>query len=176
MFGMTGCKIMSITLYSETLLLIFFRLVLNLRYALRFLAKKQRRLYLSFYKETIKECLCDYFLLYFLAKVYWKSSCIQAPSCGSSLVSCASFFMARQSQVRLQGTIGNLPNRWLPVTDHLWTDPPSVIGPPVTGKAMTRLAVRGSQDPLMKGLHSVIDHPVIGPLSSPATAPNADKC
>jgi hypothetical protein len=89
--------------------------------------------------------------------------------------------MARQPPkpplVRLRGNIGNLPNHWLPVTDHLWTDPSSVIGPPVTGKAMTRLAVRGSQDPLVKGLHSVIDHTVtlIG-LSSPATAPKADKC
>jgi hypothetical protein len=81
--------------------------------------------------------------------------------------------MARQSQVRLQGNTSNLPNHWLTVTDHLWTDPSSMIGPPVTGKAMTRLAVRGSQDPLMKGLHSVTDHTVIGP--SPATT-TADKC
>jgi hypothetical protein len=67
-----------------------------------------------------------------------------------------------------------LQNHWLPVTGRLWTDPSSVIGPPVTGKAMTLLAVRGSQGPLVKGLHSVTDHSVIGP--SPATAPNADKC
>jgi hypothetical protein len=74
----------------------------------------------------------------------------------------------KPTPVRLQGNISNWPNHWLPVTNHLWTDPSSVIGPPVTGKAMTRLAV--------KGLHSVTDHPVIGPSSSPVTESNADKC